>query len=516
MAHHPIARRAVVVGAGPGGLAAAMLLASQGYEVEVLEKNDRVGGRSSRITLGEYHFDRGATFLMMPHLLEELFTAAGRSLGDYVVMKKLSPLYALHFGDTVFTPSADPEATAACIAELFPGEEAGYRRFMKEEEIKFGRVMPLLQRPFTSLRDYFKADIFKALPRLHLTETVYDRLSRYFRDERLKLSFTFQAKYLGMSPWDCPGTFTILSYLEHRYGLFHPIGGINQVFEAMAGIIREYGGKIRLSTGVKRVITRNGRAEGVLLDSGETIQADHVVLNADFAAAMNRLFEPGELKKYTPDKLSRKSYSLSTCMMYLGVDGEIQLPHHSVYFADDYRRNVEDITRRKQLSDDFSLYIHNPSVLDSTLAPPGKSSLYVLVPVPNLTGDTDWSKEGPAYRESVLERLERIPQLAGIRERIEQELFFTPQDWEEQLHVYQGATFNLAHSLNQMMLLRPHNKFEEADGVWLVGGGTHPGSGLPTIFESAKISVSMLMQQDEELKMAGTRTPALSGKGSAL
>ncbi|USB32908.1 phytoene desaturase family protein [Paenibacillus sp. YPG26] len=516
MAQRPNGRRVVVIGAGPGGLAAAMLLAHQGYEVEVLEKNDRVGGRSSGITLGEYRFDRGATFLMMPQLLEELFTAAGRSLDDYIVMKKLSPLYSLHFGDTVFAPSADPEATAASIARLFPGEEAGYRRFMKDEEIKFGRVMPLLQRPFTSLRDYFKPDVFKALPKLHLTETVYERLSRYFEDERLKLAFTFQAKYLGMSPWNCPGTFTILSFLEHRYGLFHPVGGIHQVFEAMARIIREDGGRIRLSTGVKRVITRNGQAEGVVLDNGERIEADHVVLNADFAAAMNSLFPPGELKKYTPDKLSRKKYSLSTCMMYLGINGAIDLPHHSVYFAEDYRRNVDDITRRMQISKDFSLYIHNPSVVDPTLAPPGKSSLYVLVPVPNLKSGTDWSREAPAYREAILDRLERIPALVGIRNRIEEELIFTPQDWESQLHVYQGATFNLSHSLNQMMLRRPHNRFEEVEGVWLVGGGTHPGSGLPTIFESAKISVSMLMQQDELRKTAGSGSPPMAGKGGVV
>lgn len=217
--------RASVIGAGPGGLAAAMLLAAKGYHVDVYEKQPRIGGRSSRLELGEYRFDRGATFLMMPSLLEELFEAAGRSVHDYVDLKRLDPLYALHFGNTVFTPSSDLEQTVAQIEKLFPGNGEGYRRFMHEEQLKFDRVSPLLRRPFTSWTDYLRSDLLRALPRLHALDTVYGRLSKYFTDERLRWAFTFQSKYLGMSPWECPGTFTILSFMEHRYGLYHPIGG---------------------------------------------------------------------------------------------------------------------------------------------------------------------------------------------------------------------------------------------------------------------------------------------------
>ncbi|UQZ33905.1 phytoene desaturase [Paenibacillus sp. PK3_47] len=506
--------RVAVVGAGPGGLAAAMLLAAEGYEVEVYEKQDDVGGRSAELRLGEYRFDRGATFLMMPHLLEELFASAGRSLSSYVSLKELDPLYSLHFGDTVFTPSTHQERTAGEIERLFPGNGAGYRRFMSDEAEKFERVMPLLQRPFQKLGDYVKKDVFHALPKLHAADTVYNRLSKYFDDERLRWAFTFQAKYLGMSPWDCPGTFTILSFLEHRYGLYHPIGGINRVLRAMGEVIAEHGGRVHTSCGVQRVIVQNGQAAGLLLENGDKVEADYVVIGADFGSAMTRLFEPGVLKRYAPDKIARKRYSCSTAMLYLGVDGPVGLGHHSVHFAEDYRRNVDEITRQGILSDDPSIYVHNPSAIDPTLAPEGKSSLYVLMPVPNLTSGINWLQEKEAVEARMMERLEKIPSLAGLSGRVEERLFFSPMDWQYKLDVYNGATFNLAHDLGQMMYLRPHNTFQEVRNLWLVGGGTHPGSGLPTIFESAKISARLLKEHDRAVR--GRSVQVAAGPGVSL
>ncbi|MDO7906494.1 phytoene desaturase family protein [Paenibacillus sp. JX-17] len=507
-------RKAVVVGAGPGGLAAAMLLAGQGYEVQVYEKQPFIGGRSSRVELGDYRFDRGATFLMMPELLEELFEQVGRSVHDYVQMKELDPLYSLHFGDKVFSPSSkDHERTAEMIEELFPGNGEGYRRFLRDEKVKFERVMPLLRRPFGKLGDYMRRDVFRALPKLHANDTVYGRLSKYFTDERLRWAFTFQAKYLGMSAWECPGTFTILSYIEHRYGLLHPVGGINRVFEAMADVVREYGGQIHTGSPVRQVLTRNGRAEGLELANGEKVYADHVVINADFTSAVTSLFKPGTLRKYTPEAMQKKKYSCSTTMLYLGVDGSIDLPHHSIHFPADYRLNVDEITKYKRLSDDPSIYIHNPSVIDPTLAPPGKSALYVLMPTPNLDADIDWEREGEAVKEKLLSRLEQLPALHDLRSRIEQSMFYSPLDWERDLNVHKGATFNLAHNLGQMMYLRPHNQFEEMKGVWLVGGGTHPGSGLPTIFESARISVQLLQEEDQRLTNRRIPVPQTAGAG---
>lgn len=489
-------RRVAIVGAGPGGLAAAMLLSGHGYRVTVYEKQADIGGRTSRLTLGEYVFDRGPTFLMMPSLLEELFAAVGRSLHDYVQLIRLDPLYTLQFGETRFAPSTHMQETYERIERAFPGEGAGYLSFMREEGVKFDRMAPLLQRPFGSLSDYVARDVLRALPRLSLFESVYSRLSRYFQDERLKYAFSFQAKYLGMSPWECPGAFTILSYMEHKFGLFHPIGGVNRICSAMADVIRETGGEIVTSTGVRRVLTRSGKAVGVLLDNGETAEADHVVINADFGTAVSELFAPGELKKFTPAWLARKRFSCSTYMLYLGLDMPARLPHHTVLFADDYPRNVRELSSLGTLSADASIYIHHPGATDKTMAPAGKTALYALMPVPNTDAAIDWKTQEPLVREGMLRRMEELPELRGLSSHIECEARLTPLGWRDEFGVYAGATFSLAHSLGQMMALRPHNRFEELDNCWLVGGGTHPGSGLPTIFESARISAGLLMRQD--------------------
>lgn len=504
--------RVAVIGAGPGGLAAAMLLSAAGCSVTVYEKQPYLGGRTSRLSLDDYHFDRGPTFFMMPELLEELFASAGRNLRDYVKLLPLDPLYRLQFGGVRFEPSPDVETTAERIESQFPGNGAGYLRFMQEQERQFQALSPLLKRPFTSVRDYAARDVLAALPHLHPFDSVYGRLKRYFSDERLRFAFTFQAKYLGMSPWECPGAFTMLSFLEHRFGLYHPVGGVNRLCEAMAEVVLEHGGEIRTSAGVSRVLIRNGVAAGVELENGEVDEADHVVINADFAAAMNALFRPGELKKYAPRKLARKRYSCSAFILYLGVRKPIRMPHHTILFAEDYRRNVDEMMSGRSLSADPSIYVHNPSAMDPTLAPEGASALYALMPVPNLKTGMDWTALREEARERMLARLECEPELQGLSASIEREAVVTPLDWRDRHHIYEGATFNLAHSLDQMMLRRPHNRFEEVGNCWLVGGGTHPGSGLPTIFESARITSRMLLEQERASRIAVSMAGATADK----
>jgi phytoene desaturase len=483
-----------VIGAGPGGLAAAMLLAAEGYKVDVYEKQHQVGGRTSQVRLGEYLFDRGPTFFMMPHLLEEIFQKAGRDLNDYVNLTRLDPLYRLKFGDREFLPTQNNELMQQRLEQLFPGSAQGYTRFMNDHETKFSKIIPLLQRPFARLTDYLTWPVIKSLPYLHLHETVYDHLSRYFQYEELKYAFAFQAKYLGMSAWDCPGTFSILSYQEHKYGLYHVEGGLNQLCTAMAQVVEELGGTVHLNAPVTQVMVEQRQAVGIQLEDGRTIEADDVVINADFATAANKLFAPGILKKYSSTKLEQKKYSCSTFMMYLGVKRTFDIPHHNIYFASNYKQNVDEMTKLKVLSKDASYYVHNPSPLDPTLAPTGKSALYVLMPVPNLEADVDWDTQKQSFRDAFIARMEEQPEFAGLSADIEEELLLTPYDWMAEHDVYRGATFSMAHNLDQMMYFRPHNQFEEISNVYLVGGGTHPGSGLPTIFESAKISTQLILQ----------------------
>jgi phytoene desaturase len=303
-----------------------------------------------------------------------------------------------------------------------------------------------------------------------------------------------------MSPFNCPSLFSILSFLEYEYGVWHPLGGCSAVSEAMGRVARELGVRFSLGEEVKEVIFKGKRAVGVRTARGE-YRADALVMNADFAHAMTHLVPNARRRKWTDERISRKKFSCSTFMMYLGVEGRYEnLPHHTIHCAADYATNLADIESRHVLSEDPSFYVQNACATDPALAPAGHSTLYVLAPVTHQHGNVDWAKEAPAFRAKVLKQLEKVG-VKGVEKRIRFERVVTPADWESRYQVYRGATFNLAHTWGQMLHLRPRNRFDELPGVYLVGGGTHPGSGLPVIYESARITSRLLLEdlaQDAE------------------
>ena len=483
-----------IVGAGPGGLTAAMLLAQRGFKVQIFEKANGVGGRNTAIIRNGYKFDTGPTFLMMKFILDEVFDEAGRNIDNYLEFQKLEPMYRLQFNDARLEPTTEREAMLQQIDGSFPGNRDGYDRFMAAEKQRFELMYPCLQKDYASFSQYFSRDFIKALPNLALGRSLMGVLGNYFKDEKLKLSFTFQSKYLGMSAWDCPGAFAILPYVEHAFGVYHTMGGLSEISEAMAKVCREHGVEIHLNTPVKQLVIENKKVRGVELGNGEQILADETVLNADFGYAMKNLIPPNILKKYSPEKVDSRKYSCSTFMLHLGLDKIYNLPHHTIFFAEDYKGNIQDIFENKVLSKDLSFYVRNASVTDSTLAPDGHSSVYVLVPVPNQKSEIDWNKEKKTMRNRVIKALVEHAEMIDLEDHIREEIVFTPQTWQN-MNIQYGATFNLAHSLFQMLYFRPRNKFEELDNCYLVGGGTHPGSGLPTIYESGRIAANLISKQ---------------------
>ncbi len=482
----------VIVGAGPGGLTAAAILAHRGFKVTVVEKEGHVGGRNAELRLGDYSFDVGPTFLMMKFLLDEIFDETDRRSEDYLSFVRLEPMYELDFGECSLFPTSRPAAMREEIDRLFPGQSEGFQRFMTKERTRFLRMYPCLQKAYSSVAAFLDPVLLRALPRLSLGKSIYDVLSGYFDPERLRLSFTFQSKYLGMSPWSCPGAFTIISYLEYAFGVYHVMGGLNRISHAMARVVEEEGGEILLNAPVERITVDGKTATGVRLADGRTIEADDVVVNADFAHAMTHIVEPGLLKKFSEEKLKKKDYSCSTYMLYLGLDRSYDLAHHRIVFANDYHRNLDDITERKVLSDEFSFYVRNATVTDPDIAPPGHSAIYVLVPVPNNKSGIDWNAEEGPFRERVLDALAARTPLTDVRDHIVEEAIISPRTWENDYNVFLGATFNLSHKLSQLLYMRPRNRFEELRRCYLVGGGTHPGSGLPTIYESGRISANLI------------------------
>ncbi len=484
-------RRVVVVGAGPGGLASAMLLRAAGAEVTVLERADRVGGRTARFSQDGFTFDYGPTFYLYPQVLREIFAACGRDLDAEVDLRRLDPMYRLQFDDgRTFDATADIDRLTAEAARLSPVDAPNVRRYLETNAAKFNRFIPILQRPFLGLGDLMRSDLWRALPSLRPWSSVDTDLKRWFQDRDLRLAFSFQSKYLGMSPFKCPSLFTIIAHVEYGHGVFHPIGGCNAIPQAMARIATEMGVDIRLSEPAEEIGFDGRRATSVRTATG-TIPTDAIVVNGDFATTIPKLIPDARRLRWTDAKIATKKFSCSTFMLYLGIEGRFDdLAHHTIFLSGDYEENIREIDAGLA-PEAPTIYVQNAGVTDPTLAPEGHSTLYILVPTGNMSGKVDWAAIAPAYREKVLDRVSR---LSGhdIRPRIRTERMLTPADWEAQMGIFRGATFNLAHNLGQMLHLRPRNRFDDVDGVYLTGGGTHPGSGLPTIFESAKIAAGLV------------------------
>lgn len=491
-------KKIIIVGAGPGGFAAGMLLANQGYDVTIYEKQDYVGGRNASIQMGDYTFDMGPTFFMMIDVLERIFKKCGKKMEDYIQITQLDPMYRLKFGEgRELYPSPDPDKMKATLESFAKGSYKGYLKYLKKEKKKYNKLIPCLEMPYGSFRDYLSWQFISSLPVLDAHTTLYRVLKRYFNDPDVCIAFTFQAKYIGMSPWKAPGIFSIISYIEHGGGIYHVIGGLNKLSKGMMKAFEEDGGIVHTATPVKQILIENKTAVGVELEDGTKEMADYVVINADFAHAMQNLVPSEKRKKYTDAALEKKKYSCSTFMLYLGMNKTYpDIPHHSIVFSSDYKKNVEEITTGRILSEDPSFYVQNACVTDSTLAPKGKSTLYVLVPIPNNKSGINWQNEKGPFREKILNLLETRGGYTDVCNHIEEEMIITPEDWEKDKLVYKGATFNLAHNMGQMLLARPHNRFEEFKNCFLVGGGTHPGSGLPTIYESGRISAELIMKED--------------------
>ena len=487
-------KRIVIIGAGPGGLAAAMLLARSGLRVTVLERQSQVGGRTSTLAANGFRFDLGPTFFLYPQVLEAIFAAVGKNLWRELDLIRLDPQYSLIFGaGGQLHATPDLNRMQQAISALCPADAAPFHRFMEDNRLKFQQFVPCLETPFLGWRDLFSRRMLEMLPSLHPLRSLDQELARYFSDPRIRLAFSFQSKYLGMSPYRCPSLFSILSYLEYEHGVFHPMGGCGAVTDCMARIARELGVEIHLGEEVEEILFDGLKAVGVRT-ARQTYRSDALVVNADFARAMTRLVPDRLRGRWKDRRINRKRFSCSTFMLYLGIEGRYDnLSHHTIYLDQDYVRNLHEIENQHILSESPSFYVQNACVTDPSLAPPGMSTLYVLVPVTHQHRNVDWSRERDRFRALTLARLEKVG-ITDVESRIRFEHTITPADWDHRYEIHRGATFNLAHNLSQMLHLRPRNRFEDLEAVYLVGGGTHPGSGLPIIFESARITSRLLVE----------------------
>ena len=512
-----------IVGAGPGGLATALLLAAQGVKVRVFEAQKRIGGRTQRLTAGDYHFDMGPTFFLMPHVLQEIFAVAGRKLEDYVELHRLDPMYRLVVGqdggdDVVINATQDLEQMRERLTAIHPPDGAAFGRFIADNRAKLNAAEPILRRPIRSVLDLVRLDALKALPHIQPTRSVQQLNDKYFEHPAIRLAVGFQSKYLGMSPYECPSLFTILPFIEYEYGVWHPVGGCNALMAGMARLLEELGGQIETGTPVESLSFEGDRVTGLTLGGaggGRHEAFDHVVINADATWALKKFFPASMRGRQTDAAIDNRKYSCSTYMLYLGVEGSVDLPHHTIRIAPKYQENLQDIGRDHgragTLTEDPSFYVCNPSAIDPTLAPEGHSALYILLPTPNTHSGIDWAAEAGTLRARVLDRIKSVLGIE-LEGRIREEIAIRPDDWRA-MNINHGATFNLAHSLDQMLHRRPLHRVPHAQGAYMVGGGTHPGSGLPVIFLSAQI-VSDLLLKDLGLPTLPPAAALASGVGA--
>jgi phytoene desaturase len=487
--------RVAVVGSGFGGLAAAIRLQAMGCRVVLYEARDRPGGRASVIREGGFTFDAGPTVITAPQCLEELFEVAGRKLSDHVTLVPVDPFYRLIWDDgATFDYVGDPERIRRQIQRISPADVVGYERFVEYSRRVFDKgYTELAAEPFLRFSDMIR--VAPDLARLRADRSVYGAVSKFIKNDRLREAFSFHSLLVGGHPFNTSAIYTLIHYLERKWGVFFPLGGTGALVDALVRLFQDLGGELRLASPVNRIRLAAGYGPRPMhsVESKSAVETyDAVVSNADLMETYDRFYRETPAARPTARRLSKMEWSMSLFVLYFGVKRKYDgVAHHTILFGPRYRGLLDDIFRGPRLADDFSLYLHAPTVADPGLAPPGCEAFYVLSPVPHLgKAAIDWNAEAPTYAERILERLERL--LPDLRKAIVVQRWMTPFDFRDDLRSHVGSAFSVAPLLRQSAWFRPHNADRRIPGLYLVGAGTHPGAGVPGVVNSAKATAKLL------------------------
>ncbi|MCA9549581.1 MAG: phytoene desaturase [Myxococcales bacterium] len=487
----------MVIGSGFGGLAAAVRMRAQGYRVLLLEARDQLGGRAAVFERDGHVFDAGPTVITAPYLLEELFALAGRDMRDFMELVPVDPFYRLEFDDgSTFDCVREEERILANIREMSPPDVDNYLRMVKHMEAIFDiGYTQLVDEPFERFTDMMK--VVPDMLRLGNHRSVYGMVSRYLVDERLRQAFTFQPLLIGGNPFKASSIYTLIHWLERKWGVYFALGGTNRIVHALVALLEGMGVEVRTNSPVDEIEVVNGRATAVRLAGGQRIECRMVVSNADPSFVYTRLIGPEHRRKHTDRAVGRRHQSMSLFVAYFGTKKQYpELAHHTIVLGPRYRGLLDDIFDNKVLSEDFSLYLHAPTRTDPSLAPPGHETFYVLSPVPNNESGLDWSKEGQPYFERIMDALERR-MLPGLKENLTTSFFVTPDYFEEELRSVSGAAFGIEPRLSQSAWFRYHNRSEDVAGLYFVGASTHPGAGVPGVLNTAKVLEKLVPRLDE-------------------
>ncbi|PQM60366.1 MAG: phytoene desaturase [Rhodobacteraceae bacterium] len=493
-------KHVVVIGAGFGGLAVAMRMGAKGYKVTVVDKLDTVGGRGSSIEKGGHRFDLGPTIITMPHLLEELWEFCGKRFSDFVDLRAKTPFYTIIFPDgTKFHAQQDETMMRKEVARLFPNDLDGYDRFMVDSERRYDFAFSSTQKigrlPMQRLWDTLK--VIPKFALMRADRSVFANAAKFVKDERLRMALSFHPLFVGGNPFQVTSMWGLVCHLEKTYGVHYAIGGSVAIANAMSKVVVEQGSTLRLNTRVDEILMSSGKVSGIKLANGEEIFADLVISNADSGHTYSSLLKKSKKKRWTDSKLKRQRWSMGLFVWYFGTKNTRSLwedvDFHTVVNGPRYKGLVEDIFVNGKLSDDMSLYVHRPSVVDSTAAPKNCDTFYALSPVPNLSHENsiNWEIEAEVYRKKVQEVLEKNL-LPGLGEHLSESHVMTPLDFKDRYLSPFGSGFSMEPQMFQSAWFRPHNISENFPGLYLVGAGTHPGPGVPGVLASAEIVAKLI------------------------
>ncbi|QGG48741.1 phytoene desaturase family protein [Heliorestis convoluta] len=507
--------KVIVVGAGAAGLSTAVQLAHQGWDVTIFEKEHTAGGRLSAIEASGYTIDIGPTILMMNDVFHQFFREIDRNLEDYVDLVRLNPCYRLNFADgTSIAPSTDLKEHLDEIRRISPEDVDGYLKYLAQINPRYLAARhKFIEKNFNSLGDFLNVDTLVGMWQLKTLNSMYADISRYIKDERLRIALTFQAIYLGISPYDAPSIYTIIAYVEHGLtGIWYPKGGMNAISKALVRVFEEQGGQLHLNQEVTQIVIEKGEAKGVKLANGEIHYADVVVSNMDFPMTMEKLIVEPYRGKYSAQKIQSMTNSCGALMLYLGTNRRYeQMDVHNIYFTKSYKETLDQIFKEKVFPDDPALYVYSPTKIDPTVAPEGKEVIYVLCPVPNLDSSINWQESVPIYREKILDKLERSG-LTDLRKHIDFERIYTPETFNARFNTYQGSGFGLAPTLFQSGYFRPHIKSKDVSNLYFVGASVHPGGGVPVVLVCGQLATRQIMADKQGSSVEQTYSVATTAK----
>lgn len=478
-------KKVILIGAGIGGITAAIHLAKRGVDVTVVEKNSRPGGRCDRISQDGHHFDTGPTLLVMPRLYQTEFEALGTSVDAMLDLQRVDPTYHLVFDDgSELALTSDIKALGDQLEAIEPGSFHSLLRYLEEGHRHYHQGVEKLVYPdFRKATDFFKLSNLPLLFQVKPLVKHYANMVNYFDDPRLKAAFTFQDVYMGLSPFEAPATFSMMPYTELAHGVWYPRGGMYQIVEALVSLARDAGVEFVFNTTVERIELNGKRARGVVAE-GQRLEADAVLANADLPYVyQNLLPQDGQAKR-----LERKRYSCSVISFFWAVDKPYEsLPPHTLFLVDDYRENFRSIIGDLSLPDNPSIYIHAPARLDASMAPSGEDTLIAIAPVGHMSGngDQDWASLRDQARRDIFRRLHTFG-IDDLEEHIKFEINFTPLSWRKRYNLVKGSTHGLCHNLTQLGYFRPDFQHRRYRNVYFTGASARPGTGLPTAMVSGR------------------------------